>query len=274
MRASFGDRRSLIESATAVHLIVRNPPAWALGAHERMRPTLADDERSRPCVSDVIKRFRGPATLTSAVLVAVACVLQSSLAPAGSSLTRAAGSRTAQRAGPDALALSGWHLWVAYESSNSLVERNAGTGGDIRTVKGSSYHLDYPSALALSGTNLWVANFRGDSLTEVNATTGALVRTVSGARYSFVGPRALLVTGAHLWVADKGGATLTELNATTGALVRVVKRWGPTRMAIPVALAHYGPYLWVADYGFGTLDELTATTGALVRVLKASKYDL
>jgi PQQ-like domain len=198
---------------------------------------------------------------------------------------------------PDAMALSGGHLFVANDtdspdaSSGSLTEVDASTGALVRVVSGPVYQFNGPFAMVVSGHDLFVANAFGGyhhgfgfgSLTEVDASTGALGRVISAPAYKIgfnglVG--GLVVSGQDLFVASSGGGyhgqgSLTELDAATGALVRVIS--GPTyRFDVPVALTLSGNDLFVAnspiDHAAGSLTEVDANTGAVVKVISGRAY--
>ena len=174
---------------------------------------------------------------------------------------------------PDAIAVSGGHVWVA-SLSGSVTELNAGNGSWIRTLSGGSYGFSSPEGIATDGTHVWVTNLGGGangsgSVTELNAGNGSWIRTLSGGSYGFNGPWGIATDGTHVWVDNYGrastGDSVTELNAGNGSWVRTL--YG---IKAPYSVAVQGGHVWVANGD--SVTELDAGNGSRVRTMSGASY--
>lgn len=188
---------------------------------------------------------------------------------------------------PQAMAVSGSHLWVTDNQYWNVTELNASNGSLVRVISAKADALADPGAIAVSGGHVWVANSHvgANSVTELNASNGSLVRVINAKVDELNGPSAIAVSGTHVFVLNATGDSVTELDAKSGALVRVINsragccapRHGTFEWAAPVALAVSGQHLWVGDLhndangatSESSVAEFNVSNGSLVRVIKA-----
>ncbi len=188
---------------------------------------------------------------------------------------------------PQAMAVSGSHLWVADEQYWRLTEFNVTNGRLVRVISAKADGLADPGAIAVSGGHVWIAKSHvgANSVTELDASNGSLVRVIKAKVDGLNGPSAIAFSGSHVFVLNATGDSVTELDANSGALVRVINsragccapRQGTFEWAAPVTLAVSGPHLWVVNQhndangatSESSVVEFDVSNGSLVRIIRA-----
>jgi DNA-directed RNA polymerase subunit H (RpoH/RPB5)/predicted nucleic acid-binding Zn ribbon protein len=256
------------------------------------------------------RRLRISAVLALALAFVVVVVL---LVAGGvpSNTKRIAGNKPARTVGanlssaaiphfdePEAIAMSGSHVWIVNMASNSITEFNARTGSLVRVINAKADAFHHPDGAAVQGSHVWVSNGNEEfgmatgnytaakysSVTELNASNGSLVRVINAKTDEFLEPGPIAVSGSHVWVLNANSAqsatstpvnALIELNASNGSLVHIFKT-DVDGLYGPLNLTATHSDVWVTNAnGFeDSVTEINATSGALVRVIRSTSGQL
>jgi hypothetical protein len=174
---------------------------------------------------------------------------------------------------PAAIATHGSNIWVANQTSNSVVAFNMTTGTNVFTITGKSTGIVAPKAIIAAGANIFVASSPA-TVTQIDATTGAVLHVLRAKGLHFTGASAFYYRAPDLWVVDSGANALTEINVTHDSLVRLVSQTSTHKAAFkdPMAIAGGNGDLWVVNDGNNSVTEVNAMTGAVLRILSASAF--
>jgi len=159
-------------------------------------------------------------------------------------------------AGPEGIAVSGGHLFVA-NAANGTIGEYTTSGATVNPALISG--LTGPIGIALSGGHLFVVN--GSGVGEYT-TSGALVNPtlVSGL---FL-PIGIAISGTNLFVTDTNGTVGTVGKYTTSGATVNAALISSTTQKLPEGIAVSGGNLFVGDTFTNTISEYDATTGAPV----------
>jgi DNA-binding beta-propeller fold protein YncE len=150
--------------------------------------------------------------------------------------------------GPLGIAFDGQDLWVAHETSETLLRLNIQSGEIIdRFPLG-----DQPMGLAFDGQNLWAALSGADEVVAIDRLNGAVIQRVQvGER-----PVALLFDGFALWSANQVGDSVSEIDPEAGEELRRVRvPAGPWAMAWASCGQDCGD-LWIASEAVDSVSRL------------------
>jgi len=199
---------------------------------------------------------------------------------------------------PQAIAVSGSHVWIENMAGNSVTELNAKTGALVRVIDAKSDAFHHPDGIAVQGSHVWVTNgnqefgmgtsnyplAKNSSVTELNASNGSLVRVIDANTDHLLAPGPIAVSGSHVWVLNANTAqsatstpmnALIELNASNGSLVRIFKT-GVDGLNGSLNLTATRSDVWVTNaYPYDdSVSEINSTTGSLVRVIRPTAGEL
>jgi ligand-binding sensor domain-containing protein len=170
---------------------------------------------------------------------------------------------------PNAIAVSGAHVWVA--DLNTVIELNAFNGSVVRVIKVKAQFHSFESpnsvgALAVAGGHVWVANL--NTVVELNASNGSVVRVIDAKTDQLRQLMHIAVSGSHVWVLNNDvGDLVTELNASKGSVTRDISFHSVVGFIGPGSIATDNGRLWVTNDN--SVIQLNASNGKVMRVIKA-----
>jgi virginiamycin B lyase len=163
--------------------------------------------------------------------------------------------------GPQALAIAGGSVWVAY-GDDGLARIDPAKDAVIARVKVGRD----PVGVVTGPDGVWVANREDGTISLVDPGTNAVVKTIA------VGPKPLLLAtdGRSIWIADGGLPGVVRVEEGAKPIVTRIP-FGKEPAAVVVAAGA----VWVTDYqedNLLRLDPATGRVGLSVKVGQAPAY--
>jgi streptogramin lyase len=109
---------------------------------------------------------------------------------------------------------AGGSLWVASFLDDAVMQLDAGTGQEVRTIERSaSAPWNGPVGIASTGTDLWVVNHHSSMLVRLDRRTGEVLgkSTLPGRK-----PGGPMVLGGEVWIPIVKGGLVVRVNRYTG----------------------------------------------------------
>ncbi len=183
---------------------------------------------------------------------------------------------------PNAIAVSGGHIWVCNggspfalngngPSDGSVTEFNESDGSLVRVIHAKADKFNTADGLTVGDGHVWVANSgasgnRASSITELNAFDGSLIRIVNAKADGLNLTSGIAFSNGDIWANNAG--SLTEIAASDGVLVRVIR----TNSFLGDA-SESGHHLWLVNQYQNSTTEYNTLSGQLIRTIDSRQGD-